>query len=121
MTRLFTILFAICSLFPIICHAQEAIEYTVLSGGNPAGFQKTKVISKTEYSIEYEYNDRGRGPKLSASIILNPNGVPISTQNSGNNYYKSAVSETFKVENDKASWKTVQKKGQKILRAMNFT
>ncbi len=120
MTRLLTILFAICSLFPIICHAQEAIEYTVLSGGNPAGFQKTKVISKTEYSIEYEFNDRGRGPKLSASIILNPNGVPISTQNTGNNYYKSAVSETFKVENDKANWKNSAEEGTKDFKGHEF-
>jgi imidazolonepropionase-like amidohydrolase len=120
MTRLFTILFAICTLFSIICHAEEVLEYTVLSGGNPAGFQKTKAISKTEYSVEYEFNDRGRGPKLSTQIVLNPNGVPVSIQNTGNNYYKSAVSETFKVENDKASWKNSAEEGTKDFKGNEF-
>lgn len=120
MARLTGILLVLCSLFSIICHAEELLEYTVLSGGNPAGFQKTKAISKTEYSVDFEYNDRGRGPKLSTQIVLNPNGVPISIQNTGNNYYKSAVNETFKVENDKASWKNAAEEGTKAFTGNEF-
>ncbi|HEY7160557.1 MAG TPA: hypothetical protein VH815_04825, partial [Acidobacteriota bacterium] len=120
MGRLVTIIAAICCLFPIICHAEELLEYTVLSGGNPAGFQKTKAISKTEYSIEYEYNDRGRGPKLSSQIVLNSNGIPSSIQNNGVNYYKAAINETFKVENDTASWKNPAEQGSKRFNGNEF-
>jgi len=120
MARLTGILLALCSLFSIICHGEEILEYTILSGGNPAGFQKVKATSKTEYSIEYEYNDRGRGPKLSTQIVLNSDGVPISIQNTGNNYYKSAVNETFKVENEKASWKNSAEEGSKNFSGKEF-
>jgi hypothetical protein len=33
MARLTSILLAICSLFAMICHAEEILEYTILSGG----------------------------------------------------------------------------------------
>ncbi len=120
MARLLFTLVALCYLFSMICHAGEVIEYTVLSGGNPAGFQKVKEVSKTEYAVEYEYNDRGRGPKLSTRLVLNPSSIPVSIQNTGNNYYKAPVKEMFQVEGNRATWKNTAEEGGKEVHGNEF-
>ena len=77
MARFCLFFLILTALFPVISESSSTMEFTVLSGGNPAGIQKYKSISKSEFQIAFEYNDRGRGPKLASHILLNEKGVPF--------------------------------------------
>jgi imidazolonepropionase-like amidohydrolase len=119
--RLYFLIFLIVtSLFPIVLDSSSPVQFSVLSGGNIAGFQTTNQVSNSEYSITFEFNDRGRGPKLSSRILLNEKGVPIHIENTGNNYFKSPVSEVFKVDASKASWKNEAEQGEKEFQGNEF-
>lgn len=61
--------------------------YTVLLVGNRAGTQVTRVANRVT-TIEYEYNDRGRGPKITTVV----SGDWLT--NAGIDYLKRPVNET---------------------------
>lgn len=50
---------------------------------NKAG---TQVVTRSgdTVTVDYEYNDRGRGPKTHTVIRLGANGVPLSLETTGN-------------------------------------
>jgi hypothetical protein len=60
----------------------------------------------------FEFNDRGRGPKIVAHYILGINGLPQRTDVSGNDYLKAPVNEHFAIENGTAHWKSTSETGQ---------
>lgn len=43
--------------------------------------------------MHVEYNDRGRGPKISARYIVAADGLPLRTDVTGNDYLKAPVEE----------------------------
>lgn len=79
--------------------------YTVLMSTNTAGSQVVTTRGN-EVIVDYEFNDRGRGPKTHSTIVLDERGVPVSMQTSGNDYMKQAVEETFGIEGGEAKWKS---------------
>ena len=95
-------------------HAAE-MRYTTLIMGNPAGVQTTTVQPDGSRNFAFEYNDRGRGPKLTSHMTLDAEGVPTSVETSGNDYLKAPVKETFSVRDGVASWKNDSEKGQRKL------
>ncbi|MEK6373682.1 MAG: amidohydrolase family protein [Acidobacteriota bacterium] len=64
------------------------LKYTVIMAGHPAGAQ-TVVVNSTKRTIDFDYNDRGRGPKTHTVMTRR------STKTTGNDYFKAPVSETF--------------------------
>jgi hypothetical protein len=83
---------------------------TVLMSGNRAG---TQVVTTRgdEVTVDFEYNDRGRGPKTHTVMKLR-DAVPVSMQTTGNDYLKSKIEERFSVENGMAVWKNTSESGQ---------
>src|SRR5687767_13548311 len=79
--------------------------HTVILGGNKAGIQTSTVAADGTREVSYEFNDRGRGPKINTRIKVNEAGLPISVQASGNDYLKVAVKETFTLDQGVARWK----------------
>ncbi len=55
-------------------------------------------------SYSYQYNDRGRGPKIKVELTLD-NGQVISRKATGVDYFKGQVLETFEISNGVARWK----------------
>ncbi len=86
--------------------------YKILLVGNAAGTQTTTVDAKGERRFEFEYTDRGRGPKLATRMRLGRGGTPISVETQGNDYLKSPVSERFSLEKGRASWKNRSEQGE---------
>ena len=84
---------------------------TVLMSTNKAG---TQVVTRNgdTIAVDYEFNDRGRGPKTRTVIRLDPNGVPLSVETSGNDYYKVAIEEGFYIDNGIARWKNTSEAGE---------
>lgn len=94
--------------------------HTVILGGNKAGIQTSTVGADGVREVEFEFNDRGRGPKLSSRIKINEAGLPVSVQTTGNDYLKVAVKETFTLGQGVARWQNDAENGERKLTAPAF-
>lgn len=94
--------------------AQDAKEtrYTVLMLEKPAGAQTSTVAADGSRNLSYEFNDRGRGPKLSMRVRLDGSSVPTSLEMDGVDYLKAPVSERFSIANGTARWKNPAESGE---------
>src|SRR5689334_21424237 len=87
--------------------------YTMQIMGNKGGYETATTGPNGELQLYYEFNDRGRGPKITEKIILDKDGIPTSIENSGNDYMKAPVIEKFSFANGTATWKNRAEEGQK--------
>lgn len=92
------------------CAHQQQRRSTILMSGKPAG---TQVVTTRgdEVIVDFEYNDRGRGPKTHTVMKLH-DAVPVSMQTTGNDYLKQKIEERFSVENGMATWKNTAESGE---------
>ncbi|MEA2462679.1 MAG: hypothetical protein QOJ98_426 [Acidobacteriota bacterium] len=110
---------ALATLFALACAhqppsqppLQETLRYTVLMSTNTAGTQLVTTRGD-EITVDYEYNDRGRGPKTHSVIRVDDRGLPVSMTIAGNDYFKQDVEERFSFANGKASWKNTAETGE---------
>ena len=100
--------------------AQTETRYTVLLVGKNAGTQTSTVKPDGAREFAFEFSDRGRGPKLTTSIRLDADGIPVSLNTVGADYLKAPVAESFTVENGVARWKNTAESGEKRLDAKAF-
>ena len=109
-------------LFACSALAQEPTQtrYAVLIMEKPAGLQTTTVAADGTRSLSYEYNDRGRGPKLTARVRLDAERVPASIEMDGVDYLKAPVSEKFTFANGVARWKSSAEAGEQKLAGHAF-
>src|SRR5215468_2060139 len=90
---------------------QEALRYSIVSNNTKAGAEVDTYGAGGKVDSAFEFNDRGRGPKLAAHYILAADGVPTRTDITGNDYLKAPVDEHFAVESGKAHWKSTSEDG----------
>ena len=91
----------------------SAEQYSVLVMGNLAGQQAVWTAADGTLHIFFQFNDRGRGPKTTSILKLDPKGVPVSETITGNDYLKSPVSETYSLDAGTARWKNDDEQGEK--------
>ncbi len=60
----------------------------------------------------FEFNDRGRGPKIAAHYVVASDGLLLSVDETGNDYLKVPVDEHFAVKDGIAVWKSTSENGQ---------
>jgi hypothetical protein len=89
--------------------------YAVLIMEKPAGVQTSTVGADGARTLTYEYNDRGRGPKLTARVRLDAAGVPVSMDIDGVDYIKAPVDERFTFADGVARWKNSAESGEQKL------
>jgi imidazolonepropionase-like amidohydrolase len=94
--------------------APEILRYTVLSNGRTAGSEVDTYGPGGQIDCTFEYNDRGRGPKIAAHYILGADGLPLHVDVTGNDYLKAPVDEHFAFENGVAHWKSTSESGQSL-------
>jgi len=93
--------------------AAEPRSYTVLLSGNVAGRQVVSDAADGTIRIEFEFTDRGRGPKVSETVRLDDEGLPVELEIAGNDYLKNAVSETFRRDAaGRGSWQSSIEQGE---------
>lgn len=94
------------------CATQPSTQrYTVLMSTNPAGSQVVTTRGN-ETTVDYEFNDRGRGPKLHTVMRVDGRGVPVSLETTGNDYLKTNVEERLTTTGDQVAWKNAAESGQ---------
>src|SRR5262249_20455181 len=92
-------------------NGQEVLRYSIISNSTKAGSEVDTFGANGRVDSAFEFNDRGRGPKLAAHYVLGADGVPTRTDITGNDYLKAPVDEHFAVENGKAHWKSTSEDG----------
>jgi hypothetical protein len=65
-----------------------------IMGGHRAGTETVTTRGSTR-TIDFEYNDRGRGPKTHTVMTTDAHSVTTSLKTDGNDYFKVPVAETF--------------------------
>ena len=90
----------------------ETLRYTISSNGTIAGGEVDAYLADGRVQSSFEFNDRGRGPKISAVYMLDPNGLPLRVDETGNDYLKAPVDEHFEVKDGVAHWKSTAEKGE---------
>ena len=97
-----------------VADAAPGIERHIkLNHGNPIGFEEVRSNPDGTLSVHYEYQNKGRGPKLDASYRLTPDGVPQKLDIQGENYHKAQVSEHFSLRKTLAQWQNDAGRGQR--------
>jgi imidazolonepropionase-like amidohydrolase len=96
------------------------VRHTVILGGNRAGVQTSTIAADGVREINFEFNDRGRGPKLASRLKIDESGALVDVRTTGNDYLKVPVTETFTLQNGVARWKNNAESGEKKLTAPAF-
>jgi imidazolonepropionase-like amidohydrolase len=65
-----------------------------IMGGHHAGTE-TVFASGNTRTIDFEFNDRGRGPKTHSVLTTDAHSITSSLRTNGNDYFKVPVEETF--------------------------
>jgi imidazolonepropionase-like amidohydrolase len=88
------------------------VRYTILLSGNRAGSHVETRQPDGSSRYAYEFNDRGRGPKIEQWVSLGPKGIPTGMEINGNDYLKAPVEETFTFHGGTAQWKNRAENGK---------
>jgi len=91
---------------------QKTIRYTIRMAGNVAGSEVDTYFPDGHIESAFEFNDRGRGPKIAARYEVRPDGLVSRLAVTGNDYLKAPVDEHFTLMNDHAQWKSTSEKGE---------
>ncbi len=89
----------------------QVLRYVVSTNGQVSGHEVDTYLSNGRIESTFEFNDRGRGPKISAVYVLDSNGFPLQVDENGNDYLKAPVSEHFEVKDGVAHWKSSAEDG----------
>ena len=112
--RLPHLLLLACSVAPFwtsAAIAQETLRYAIVSNGKTQGSEVDVFGSDGRIDSTFEFNDRGRGPKIAAHYEIGANGMPSRTDITGNDYLKAPVDEHFSIKNGNAHWKSTSEDG----------
>ena len=85
--------------------AADTTKYVVLTVGKPSGKHLKWSNGPGHIAYHYEFNDRGRGPRIMVNVQLDGHGFITSRTAMGHDYYKAPVEETFTWAIATASWK----------------
>ena len=109
---------SVCALFLTGFHLWAAddgprpLRYTILSNGRTAGTEVDIYGPAGHVDSTFEFNDRGRGPKIAAHYIVAADGSLLRIDITGNDYLKAPVDEHFAVEAGVVHWKSTSENGQ---------
>lgn len=100
---------------PLTARAQAAADslgWVVLFPGRVAGHY-TEWRTPGGVRSVFEYNDRGRGPRIETTLRLGPAGAVAAYTAVGHEYLKDTVDERFARRGDTASWRNTIEQGTK--------
>ena len=92
--------------------ALQTLRYSIVSNNTTAGNEVDTYSADGHIDSTYEFNDRGRGPKIEAHYIVAADGSPLRIDITGNDYLKAPVDERFSVEGGTGRWKSTSENGQ---------
>jgi hypothetical protein len=92
-------------------NAEEVKRYVWLTQGKLSG-EQIVTTNGNDATIQFSYNDRGRGPDTLTNLTRNSKGAITSLKVTGVNYTKSKVDEWFRIsEDNRAVWHSAKEDG----------
>ena len=91
--------------------ASSTLRYTMLANGVKNGEEVDVFGPNGRLDSTYEFNDRGRGPKIEAHYSIAADGTTARLDITGVDYLKAPVDEHFSVEQGNAQWKSSTENG----------
>ena len=92
--------------------ALQTLRYSIVSNSRNAGTEVDNYTGNGHIDSTFEFNDRGRGPKIEAHYVIAADGSPARTDVTGNDYLKAPVDEHFSVEAGVGRWKSISESGK---------
>jgi hypothetical protein len=86
--------------------------YDWVTAGNVSGSLQVKVNADGSREAEFEFNDRGRGPKLREHSQVDENGLLVELQMTGHTYMGAPVNERFNADGNTVTWSSTLESGQ---------
>ena len=106
------VLFTSFQLWAADAAGTQTLRYTILSNGRTAGSEVDVYGPGGHIDSTFEFNDRGRGPKIAAHYLVAADGSPLRIDIIGNDYLKAPVDEHFTAEAGLGHWKSTSENGQ---------
>jgi hypothetical protein len=72
----------------------ETARFSVMFGGKNIG-HLTAETNGDQTSIDYDYKNNGRGPTMTETIRLDPDGLPVAWTITGTTTFSAKVAEHF--------------------------
>jgi imidazolonepropionase-like amidohydrolase len=102
-------------------YAADSVERSIhISNGTPDGFQEVRHQADGSISVHWEFNDRGRGPKLDSTYRLAADGTPLKIDTEGVNFNKAPVSEHFSQNQGEAHWQSLSENERRAVNTAAF-
>ncbi len=106
----------ICALIACVAisHGQATpvtLRFSTLMNGVPGGNEVDTFHPDGTVDTDYEFNDRGRGPKVSGRYHLDQNGLPTSLDLTGYDYFKAPVDEHLETSDSSLRWHSTAERG----------
>ncbi len=105
------LLCAFCLFSPSLL-AGQTFRYKVLSNSQTSGSEVDTSARDGHVDSAFEFNDRGRGPKVAAHYVLSADASPSRVDITGNDYLKAPVDEHFSIESGSGHWKSTTEDGK---------
>jgi hypothetical protein len=99
-------------LVSVATQADETRTFDWLTAGEVSGTLVMRVHDDGSRVSDFEFNDRGRGPKIHETIQTDESGMIVSLQVSGHAYMGAPVDESFQFQDGVAAWQSTLEKGQ---------
>jgi len=97
--------------FAVTVLADETRRYDWITAGEVSGAHVLVVRDDGARVSDFEFNDRGRGPKIHEVLETGEKGMLVSLQVSGHSYMGAPADESFDVEDGMARWKSTLEQG----------
>ena len=101
-------------LLPTTLTGQEpaTVTYDWLTAGEVSGSHVLNIGADGVRTADFEFNDRGRGPKIHEELTVAADGTLLELQVSGHSYMGAPATESFRVEDGQARWESTLESGE---------
>jgi imidazolonepropionase-like amidohydrolase len=90
----------------------RTVQYDWLTAGQVSGSMALQIRPDGSRVGDFEFNDRGRGPKIHEELQVASDGTLLRLQVSGNSYMGAPANETFRVQDGTARWESTLERGE---------
>jgi hypothetical protein len=90
----------------------EARNYDWITAGQVSGSLRVVIAADGVREAEFEFNDRGRGPRLKERSEVDESGMLVSLEVSGHAYMGAPVAERFHADGETVNWSSTLESGQ---------
>jgi imidazolonepropionase-like amidohydrolase len=95
-----------------VADGARTLRYSILANSRIAGTQTDSYGPNGALESEFEFNDRGRGPKIKAHYEFGADAMPVRIDISGVNYLKAPVDEHLTSEGGRLAWRGTTERGE---------